>query len=99
MTLKRTQETEVNHYLKKSPFCFYLLTGDFPFAPFDLKTHITVKKVSWGAFQGAKVTVNSDCKVAGHMAASVLNETRYVIRQGLSDNNIYLCSILRKQGF
>lgn len=30
--------------------CFYLLTDDKSSAPPDLKTHITLNKVSWGAF-------------------------------------------------
>lgn len=33
-----------------SPFAFYLLTYDCRRAPSDLKTHISVNKVSRGAF-------------------------------------------------
>lgn len=36
--------------LEGKPLCFYLLTDDYSSAPPDLKTHITVNKVSWGAF-------------------------------------------------
>lgn len=36
--------------LEGKPLCFYLLTDDNSSAPSDLETHITVNKVSWGAF-------------------------------------------------
>lgn len=59
VTLNRTRGTEVNHYL----LCFYLLTDDYSSPPSDLKTHIIVNKVSWGAFKRANITASRDHKV------------------------------------
>lgn len=58
--------------LEGKPLRFYLLTDDNSSAPSDLKAHIIVNKVSWGAFYRANTTASSDHKVSLSQVICVL---------------------------
>lgn len=75
--VKQDSRDEAKSLREGKPLCFYLPTDDYSSAPSDLKTHITVNKVNWGAFKRANITASGDHKVPSSQVIQlpwVLNE-------------------------